>query len=591
MAMAFLIPTSPAQAELPKVLDLAPKGAQVVVVVPNISSLRKKFDAFAEALGLKNMPGYTNPIDEMKRELNIGDGFNEQGSALIVISNLQVAIEDGDEPDMTVAVPVTNYDKFLAPFKPTKDGDIDTFDADGETVFSRNLGTHCLLGPSKDVIANYKAGNAGKAIGDATGVLGRRYLSNSDVAIYVDVESLAPLLRKKLDEAYKDMSDLFDAFGQGDDGQAQMMKSVQAIGLMFVDGIDSMLRDTNAAVFAADMDSKGIGMTFTAQFRENSQLAKIFPGGGNAANLLAKLPSDPYMFAGAMDFNGVNVAKIAETVIKQMPKDGGWMADMIKQSLPLMSEAKGMAQVYQVPQNPAGILGGFGGLTIIEPKNIDSYLKVHRKYVDSMNKLKMDLGPDPDGKPMVMTFASKYDANALQVDGVSVDQYQIKMNMPPALLRQMGPMAGVMMGMGMTNQTGYVARKGNHILMTTLADTTLLKAGLNALSSGKGLGTEGPTAKTRKIGLPAKSAGEFYISIGGIIKTVQPFIAMMMPNGPQIQVPNNLPPVAMGMSAEGSGVAMRLYAPMPLIQWVKDFAGQMQAGGGQPGGGAPPAPF
>lgn len=595
LAVACLIPAmqaapAVAQTPLPDVLNLAPKGAEVVVVVPNIASLRKKFDSFSEALGLKNMPGYVNPIDEMKRELKIGDGFNENGSALIVLTGLKNSIENGEEPDIVVAVPVTNIDKFLSQYKPTKDGDIYSFDSPNGKGFARSVGKHCVMSPVKASVVDFKPGNGADTIGKAAGTLGRRYLTSSDVAIYVNVETLAPILRQKLDEAYKDMGDLFDAFGQGDDAQAQVMKSAKAMVAMMFEGLDSMLRDTNAAVIGSDMDSKGIGMTFTAQFRENSQLAKIFPGGGNAANLLAKLPGDPYMFAGAMDFRGINLAKVADSVAKQMPKDGGWISDMIKQSLPLLSKAKGMAQVYQVPQNPAGILGGFGGLSIIETDNADEYLKVNQKYVQSMNNLKMELGPDPDGKPMVLTFASKYDAGVFQIDGVSVDQYQIKMNMPPELLRQMGPMAGVMMGMGMTNQTGYVAKKGKFVLMTTLADTNLVKSGLKALGEGKGLGTDGPTAMTRKAGLPAKSAGEFYISVGGIIKTIQPFLAMMAPNGPQIQVPENLPPIALGMSAEDSGMAVRFYAPMPLIQWVKDFAMQMQAGGGQ-NGGAPPAPF
>lgn len=593
--MACLAPAlhvAPAQAEspLPDVLKLAPKDAQVVIVVPNIQTLRKKFDTFAESLGLKNMPGYVNPVDEIKRELNVGDGFNENGSALIVMSKLENAIENGEDPLVTVAVPVSNYDKFIAPYKPTKEGDLHVFDAGGETVYTRKSGKHCIMSPTKSLVADFKPGNNTDAIAKAAGTLGKRYLASSDVSIYVNVESLAPILRQKLDEGYRDMADLFDAFGQGDDAQAQMMKTSKAMASMFIEGLDSMLRDTTVAVLAGDMDSKGIGMTFTAQFREGSQLAKIFPGGGNASNLLAKLPGDPYMFAGAMDFNGINLAKIADTMAKQMPKDGGWIADMMKQSLPLMAKAKGMAMVYPVPQNPAGILGGFGGISLVETDDPDGYLKLNQKYVKSMNSLKMDLGPDAEGKPMQLTFASKYDANVFEIDGVSVDQYQIKMNMPPELLRQMGPMAGVMMGMGMTNQTGYVAKKGKYVLMTTLADTNMVKAGLKALSDGKGLGAEGPTAKTRKVGLPGKTAGEFYISVGGIIKTVQPFIAMMAPNGPQIQVPENLPPIAMGLSAQDSGMAVRFYAPMPLITWIKDFAMQMQAGGGQ-GGDAPPAPF
>jgi hypothetical protein len=88
-----------------------------------------------------------------------------------------------------------------------------------------------------------------------------------------------------------------------------------------------------------------------------------------------------------------------------------------------------------------------------------------------------------------------------------------------------------------------------------------------------------------------------YVSVSGIAQTVNQFMMVMGAGGgqPMIEVPADLPPVAFSMSVQDSGVAKRLFVPMPVItfasQTAQNMMGQMNAGQAeQPNNGAGNAP-
>ena len=143
-----------------------------------------------------------------------------------------------------------------------------------------------------------------------------------------------------------------------------------------------------------------------------------------------------------------------------------------------------------------------------------------------------------------------------------------------------------------TSYRGYVASKDNQVLISTSADPQSVTNALKVVADGSGIGSSGAIADQRQNILTPNPAMEMYLSLGGIADMANLFVGMM--GMPPIEVPADLPPVAISMSAEGDAMSGRMYVPSSSVRFIIDTAMEMQAGmGGGPGGGAPggPAPY
>ena len=589
---------APARAQtVPDVLNLAPDDSAIMVLIPSIGQTSKKISDFVAAMGLKDLAeDMADPLAKIKGELGIQGGIDEKGSVLVVLGNVKKAIQEESEPDLAILLPITDYKAFTANFEAKEDGGVTSLTSknSNEEVFARNLGKHAVISNVKAVVADFKPGNGAAKLGASAGKLGSRYLGGSDVAIYVDVKALSPVLRPKLKEMYNEARSQIDNFAGGEGPEAQMAALGGGFLRMYFDSIDALMRDTDSAILGLDVDSKGVGMTMTAQFAKGTYVEKMFGSAkGNAAGTLSKLPSEPYLMSFAMDFAGIDIKGLMNEVTSRLPKEGGFLGEAMKQSVTAMSKAEAMASTYYVPQAAAGIFGGMSGVTVFQTADAAGYIKANKEMMIGMGKMKFDLGADPDGKPMSISYTTKYQDKVVEIDGVTVDQYMVKTNFPPAMLQQMGPMGGLFMNF--TTTSGYIGTVGKNVIMTTQPDAELMKKAIAATKAGKGMGDEPVLSQVRKQGLPPNPAMEGYLSVGGLVQALGPIIAMV--GGPAIEVPNNLPPVAMGTSFDSGGMAARVYAPMPLIQWIKDTAMNLQNQGAEPGqprpkgNRPPPAPF
>ena len=86
----------------------------------------------------------------------------------------------------------------------------------------------------------------------------------------------------------------------------------------------------------------------------------------------------------------------------------------------------------------------------------------------------------------------------------------------------------------------------------------------------------------RKTELPAGASMEAWLSVRGIANTVNPFLMMFVPGGEQLNVPADLPPVAMGAAGDAEGVVFRLFVPTDVVRFgvetFDQFAPQAPAG-------------
>ncbi len=596
--LALMISAASARAQAPAALNQAPKDAQLVLVIPNLQSFSDKLANLKDQLNLP-APAMDDLLGEFKAEFGMDNGFDDNGSMLVVVEDLATALANGTQPAYVMLIPVTDYAAFIGNFNGQADGGLTALTMPGgQPGFAKQVGGFAVLSPDEIAVESYTPGNDAAGYATKAGKLGGDYLSSGDAALFIDIEAMAPALKPvvagMLDQAEM-QAEMMEQQGFPE-SQTQSMKMMAqvygAIADVVLDGADSLVK-------TFDLNDTGIGFTVAMQTKPGSELARLFPGGSaDASQLLAMLPDNPYVFASAIDARAVDFVGLIQKFLGAVPDEGPMvgMVAIYKDMMPMLEQMNGVSSVMYPPDQDAMMAGGFmNALTVYTVKDAAAFVEAQKVYMQKLNGLSVPMGlPMDGGDPPVMTFTTSYTENALEIEGVQVDQYQMQTNFPPEAMMEMGEMAGFMQ-MFAGGYNGYVATKGDKVIMTTALDPQLVTAGLAAADAAGGLGSAGPIAKERPAAIPPSGVMENYLSISGVAQTVNAFMGMM--GMEPIQPPADLAPIAAGAGAADNGLAFRLYLPVDTIKFIADTAMQMQGAmmgpppqGGGPGG-PPPAPF
>ena len=317
--------------------------------------------------------------------------------------------------------------------------------------------------------------------------------------------------------------------------------------------------------------------------------AAVASGGGD---LLSMLPGDPYILAGSLAVDTATAERLrqglAQTLAEMPDGPGTSLMRSYVDSFALLNQTHGVASVLYVPQPTNMMSGGFfSGLTLYRLDDAAQFLAAQKQYVQQLGETAPPAdtpppaGADPNapatadataeatGPAPMLSFRTSYTDKALVIDGINVDQYAINYVLPPAMMQQFGPTAALL---GNSGQSGYLAAKGQHALISTVPDPQLITRGLRALDQSTGLGQSPAIAQLRDQPLPEDAWLELYFNVGGVAQTVNPFLPMLLPAAPAIQVPADLPPLALAASSDGSALLIRGVVPTSLIDFgVKTY--------------------
>ena len=307
----------------------------------------------------------------------------------------------------------------------------------------------------------------------------------------------------------------------------------------------------------------GFSIELGASFKGGSELAGTFAQSGDASKLISKLPGGPYLFAYAMDFSSPGI----QSLMEKMAQAGGARAPM-----DFIKTSRGMAQA--VGLNPAGLMGGLfvNTTAVIDTPDAAGMVKTFGEQIGAAN------GQVASGISMTTTFAAAPE----QIGGVDAYKWSIQMlpdmNSPGAMQMQMmmpmlfGPSGG---------PNGYIAAAdANTAVVTYSSSNAQLEKLVQSARNG------GELAKNQMLMAQAERlhSAPFmvaYVDMGTIMKAVLPTVAMFA--GPvNIDIPENVTPLAMSMSSSGGGVSIRTVVPTDLIDLMKATG---EAFGGMGGGG------
>jgi hypothetical protein len=339
----------------------------------------------------------------------------------------------------------------------------------------------------------------------------------------------------------------------------------------------AFVQQTRSAVAGVRIDGAGVALDMGAQFIEGSFLSGAFQGEGKSGPLLSRLPamSTGYFFAFAADLSSPAIKDIATNIAEMQQKQAEAMGG--PEMPPGMMSAQiqatdGAAMV--VGAAPGALMGGgllVNTVSFWQSKDPAMSLAATRQALEKMD------GKGPEG----VTFETAYTEAAATVNDKPVDAWEIKMGgemggdpqMAQGMMMMFGPQGG---------PAGFIAATDGGIVQTYTKNAILMCEALKA--AGNADGGLGADAQLKQVQakLPQGRIAEGYIGMKSIMDTAKGLMAMM--GGIQFDVPENLPPVGMGVGGTGGAGRVGLFVPGPVIKTVSgavQAAQEAQGGGGE----------
>lgn len=584
------------------IFDMAPADAELVIVVPSLSGLSEKIAATGDTTGLNAYaPDMNDALASFKRQMGFLEGVDDDGSMVVTITGLAKALEEelagrsAPEPTAILLVPVSDYKTFTAQLGGDPAADVTAIKFDSNSGFAREMNGYAVLGETVEIVNGYTAGKQGKALIDKLSDLPTHYLKSSDAMVYLDMAPLADGLNLAVDKSLDEFKKEFNR--EASQLPASITGGVEGAMEAYADFAHTLINGGDSVLFGLDVTEAGIGMTCAMQMKKDSDLAGFFTPDSNdkltAASLLASLPDQPYIYAASLDAESIALDGLVDKIIKAMEGDGEAQDNIMAMyagSFESLKDTRGVASVFYAPQPSAMMTGGFfTSLTVYDVADADAFIKLQKENYAKLAGTKIEIPAMQEGQPASnITFESTFTDKALVIDGVDVHQYQVKVVLPAEMMQQFGSAA---MFMGNSGTTGYIAGKGNKVLVSTVTDPQLITSGLKALDAADGVGAAGILAELRQTALPPDPAAEAYFSVAGLVQTINPFLPMISPNSKPLELPADLAPVAYAASAKDTGLAMRCFIPSSLISFgIDTYRDLVPEADGTPRDGAPRAP-
>jgi hypothetical protein len=574
-----LAPAAEAEADSP--WSMSSSEAELIVAIPRPAELSQQLAALAAASGLDAYaPELASGWDTLKRQMDITEGVDDERPMLLVVQGLAASLDayargDASVPPPTafLLVPVQDYDAFVTPLGGQADQKPTAITLNGSDGFAGPRDGYAVLGEDAERVRGYAPAEGGPAMLGTFGALASASLAAGDAMVAVDLAKLGPGLVGAMQT-------------MGEAARQEMAGGMQGVPPAFADAtagfidgyfntLGTIAQGGEAMLVSLDVRRDGVTLDAVMGLKDGSELAGFFPdpseqpeGGASATDLLAALPGQPYLYATAVDAGGLAIGPLIDRLTAALGGEGeaAGMMTAYLQSFEMFRNAQAGATAFYVPQPAAMMTGGFfTSLTVYQVDDAKAFLDQQKQAIEQLAELRVPLPATADGRPAgELTFQAEYRPKALVLEGVEVDQYQVKTVLPPAMMQQFGPLSALM---GNSGQTGYLAAKGDKVLVTTVTDPQLITRGLRAVDADAGLGRDDEIATLRDAQLPDRPWVQAYVSLGGMVQTVNPFLPMLLPQGQPVRVPDDLPPLALGGTSDGQALLLRTVVPADLVRF------------------------
>ncbi|MFK7760122.1 MAG: hypothetical protein AB8C13_09250 [Phycisphaerales bacterium] len=559
---AVSIAALPALAGTPKALTMVPSDAEVVVVMPDVGQLLSDMDRMNVMMGQMGKMEVTM-MTSMVRGM---PGLNLEGSAAVI---LDMQEDWDDEPDAIVLLPVSSFDD-LTQGRRAVNGLV-KMEIDNNPIYFRDLGSgYAAMSNNPKIVSSFSpAAHTIEQAQNMVGTAGNRVLASNDVMMYVNLDSMRPML-SEYESELEEQGEMIEMMG-GD----QAAQSFEAM----VELYETAVSDGQAVVAGMSFDKDlGIAFDIGLQFAEGSESASLLMNDGDAGAYLNKVPDMDFFYAQAFDLSGQGIQKMLGEYGKMMQGLDATGAlggiDLTK----LMSQFRGGAQV--VGASDIMMMNGLLANSVVYTEGNDG-----PSTIQTMQKLYNNLG---EIQTPGVGISGAFSDEPTMISGINAYSHEMTFDIDgqamggggfgapdPAMMMQViyGPSRG---------PAGYAAQAGDGMVFTFSKDSDLLTKAYNA-ANGKGTMMANKSIATATKMLPDNRVMEAYVGIDHLLNTAGPML-MMFGIIPEFEPMDGLTPLAFGATADGGGVMLRSVLPMNTIQAVMEMipedALQMMGDGG-----------
>lgn len=563
-------------------LNLAPADAQMLVVVNDLSRVSDRIAVLREELDL-SYPDLDDALGAFKRKTGMLDGVNDSGVMLLSINGLERIEAQDASPRVLVLMPVSDYAGFVGQYGGDGTAEIAELRlANGAQGYAKSLESYAVFGGDREAIAGYEPADAAAALTDQLEAHGRAAVGDADIAALVDLtktadanpalveaglrlagNTLAALVAPSASPT-QDASQPAPALRNDDDGSAALVQfgslfTRLADNAMLRDGLAAMMKDSRAMVVAGELGRGDTAVTLAFHVNPDTPTAALFrPSTDSAGKVLAALPDRPYLFATAVDGQGMDLPGLLKLIVGEQG-DPGPILRLKAEAGPLAEQVNAAAAAVFTPGDNAVYSGSLlNAVAVYRVKDGSKFLEGLKTYFHDLNKIE----PGADGT----TYQGDYMQNALRLaDDVSVDQFKLNPVIPPATMREM-PLTTQALITSVFPMNGYVAAKGNDVVLVTSLDTQQITRALEAIEQQAGLGSAAAIAGRRERTLPAGSVMETYVDVSGVAGLADLVLpALGLPGLPPA---GDLSPLSLGIGVEGESVAFRLDLPDETMRYL-----------------------
>ncbi len=563
VAPVVLLALAGAASAVPSIVDRIPADAAIAVAIPSVENLEKDIRSIATLFG---MPAGAINLDALLEQVGMSGVVAKTGPAAFFV----VMPADGaGEPSSGVMFTSTDFDAVVKSVGGKAENGMVTAEINGNPTYLKKLdGGFVFISPNEEFTKKFE-GKAGSAAGFASmiGPMGDKATDKSDLSIIINFEKVRPFYEMGMDQFAAQLESMPIPEEQAE----QVTKMIEQVGGTYG-------KETKAIVATLNIDAAGVSLDWISRFNDGSTLAEVAATPGNAGALLNRVPAMPFLAAFAADFANPGVQKLLTMLPDVAPKkpanDAAAKGDKGEKAAPakpmfdsasmqkLLAKTDGSVMVVGV--SPAGIMGGLltRSVSFVATKDPASYVTQNRAILQQMQ----------DGDMAEVNYTE----GGAEVGGKKVDVFEVRLKPDGD-----NPMAGqVMAGLyGLSGgPTGFIGAVDGGVISTFAKSSELFEKSVKAAAGTDALGGDKTMVATAK-NLPAGRVAEAYIGIKGIIDSVSGFIAMSNPNF-KLDMPENLPPLALSLATGGGSLQATIFAPTPTLKVLGDVSKQFRNSGG-----------
>lgn len=575
--------------QLIETYDLLPAEFELIIAVPDLSTLSDRAAMINDALDLK-ITGLTDLLSEFKRAMGMDRGVNGKGSMFLVVQNLESLLPpppveknkpavEPIAPVFAALIPVSDYAEFTANFGGSADNQIATLKLpNGQTAFSKVNRGYAIISANKKVVEDYNPGMTRANLSQLIGESGTKVLIQSDISLILKPGNLS-------DRAYQQLVDLLKpapSVPNATDSKSNVPGNSQIMADLYNAAMLRMLKDSSTLVLGLGNTVDAMNVNVAMQFKPGSDMANRLTGTAGTAQIMDRLPRRSYLYSFDINTQQVGLRQILDDTAAQLMVKGTWYTPLINQAAPLLEQIQEASQVFFAPHTAIG-LGShvMNTVMILKVKDSQSFVSSFEQLLTSINNKQYPLGlmlkgetAETDTRPRV-TVTSQFAANALADDRAQIAQYQFNYVLPMTVMARMSDVSQRMMMLNLNNQEGYIAIVDpTTVVLTTAIDAQIMKDTLTQLMSAEanGLGKIPQISHANENGVDAAS-GQLHADVLATMRTTQKLIEMLKGKQDSDPVfPDTLMPLSLSFKTFNGALQARIRLPLETLAYLRGDA-------------------